>query len=61
MDIKQVLANLDNTIAGKELLLERHNSSKTAVDWIVADFLRININELKRIREDVAKISLQAD
>jgi hypothetical protein len=61
MNIQQVLDNLDNTIAGKEIMLSKYKPGKTAIDWIVADFLTINIDELKKIREDVAKISLQGD
>jgi hypothetical protein len=58
MTTTEVLQNLDNTITSKEILLVKYNSSKSAMDWIVADFLRINIDELKRIREDIAKVEV---
>lgn len=57
----RVLANLDRTIAGKELLLaELENTAKEApnhddrfVASISAKFVKINLDELRRIRDDL--------
>ena len=67
MNIQTVAANLRNTIAGKEFLLEKMQQgtdSQDAVDRAVASatmaFLKINIDELKRILADVETCCLQA-
>jgi hypothetical protein len=64
MDIQTVKTNLEKTIAGKEELLavftkpENYDwlpqPDKTARDAVNA-FLKVNIDELKRILEDVEK------
>jgi len=62
MNIQTVAQNLRNTIAGKEEYLATLNRELTngyldEHDFIVsnttADFLKINIDELKRILQDV--------
>jgi hypothetical protein len=48
--INRVIKNLDNTISGKEKLL-------AAVDaGIMNQFIKINLDELRRIRQDLMKI-----
>ena len=67
MNIQTVLDNLDNTIAGKEALLATLDEKaefaiypKTLTYKAAADMLELNINELKRIRADVALCPLPA-
>ncbi len=50
MTIQDVITNLDNTIAGKEAY------SNTFYDEFVPAVLRLNIDELKRIRDDLIKV-----
>ena len=52
MNIQTVAENLRNTIAGKEAMLTMLNSRRV-VDNVAIKFLTINIDELKRILEDV--------
>ena len=58
MNLQTVAQNLRNTIAGKEMLLDTYKNpsvnpyNKFAKDAMI-DFLEININELKRILQDV--------
>ena len=49
MNIQTVADNLRNTIAGKEILLAEYESKNI----LLAGMLRINIDELKRILQDV--------
>ena len=56
MNIQTVAANLRNTIAGKEMLLETYKNPSVLTKPIretMAHMLEINIDELKRILEDV--------
>lgn len=61
MNISTVAANLRNTIKSKELLLSelraRTGIKRESVDHIVfvasIEFLKINIDELKKVLEDV--------
>ena len=62
MTVTEVLQNLDNTIDGKEQMLANleipmYPSPARTANEITAQFLAINIAELKRIREDVSKIN----
>jgi hypothetical protein len=52
MQIQKVINNLDQTISGKEELLSKMEFG------IVNQFIKINIDELKRIREDLQKVKL---
>jgi len=70
MTVTEILQNLDNTIAGKEGMLYDVQRERTMVGLrdgegtvlqTIAQYLTINIDELKRIREDVAKINLQSN
>ena len=51
MSIQTVAENLRNTIAGKELLLELVSETERNLNYRA--LIEININELKRILEDV--------
>ena len=57
MNIYTVRDNLKNTIAGKEALLAKMREDivkyNQTVNYTVAKYLEINIDELKRILEDV--------
>jgi len=61
MNIQTVKTNLEKTIAGKEKLLSdlraRTRVKRDSVDHIVfvasIEFLKVNIDELKRILQDV--------
>ncbi len=58
MNIQTVAENLRNTIAGKEKYLadlRKKGHDQTGVATTVAEFLEININELKVILFDVEK------
>lgn len=55
MNIQTVAQNLRNTISGKEKYLAelRKKHSQTGVSAAVASYVEINIDELKRILQDV--------
>ncbi len=55
MNIQTVAENLRNTIKGKEKYLAelRKKYDQTGVSSAVAEFLEINIDELRRILQDV--------
>ena len=62
MNIQTVAANLRNTIAGKEHMLDSHKRylrgqgitiAETMASETIVKFLEINIDELKRILADV--------
>jgi len=57
MTIQEVLKNLDTTIKGKTLLLQELEAQSSSVAAVSAQFVRINLMELGRIRDDVAAIS----
>ena len=52
MNIQTVAENLRNTIAGKEYMLSNLNSRRV-IDKVAIKYLEINIDELKRILQDV--------
>lgn len=67
MNIVTIIANLDRTIAGKEMLLaEQYPDNPYSGNYLDEDaagcrrtaiqYLRINIDELKRIRRDLKAI-----
>jgi len=60
MDIYTVRDNLRNTIAGKEFLLAEYSERKTPEHYAMCDMLEININELKRILQDVEQCAKKA-
>ena len=58
MNLQTVITNLRNTIAGKEMLLDSYknpsvNPYPKFVKEAMIDFLEVNIDELKRILQDV--------
>lgn len=54
MNIQTVLDNLDQSIAGKELMLAGLKDGGDAGLYTLRYMLNLNIDELKRIRADVA-------
>ena len=61
MNIQTVANNLRMTIAGKETMLASLNSRRV-IDKVAIKFLEINIDELKRILQDVEQCTYsQAD
>ncbi len=56
MNIHTVAENLRNTIAGKEALLDEYESKNI----LLAGMLRVNIDELRRILQDVEQCCEQA-
>lgn len=55
MNIQTVATNLRNTIAGKEQLLNRYQSlpQVNVEGLVICQMLTVNIDELKRILQDV--------
>lgn len=51
--IQLILNNLDNTIKGKSELLSRLERAPDEVSSITAAFLKLNVDELVRIRADI--------
>lgn len=67
MNIQTVAANLRNTIAGKEKLLEEYQKARKLATmaedlalYATSETLKINIDELKRILGDVEQCAKQA-
>ena len=57
MTLQNVIDNLNNTISGKQELLDiLMNNAKTESSALVV--LKINIGELRRIREDLLKVKI---
>lgn len=50
MKLQEVIDNLTNTIADKEELVSKFESG------IMKQFIQINVDELKRIKEDLEKV-----
>lgn len=57
MKLDTVIKNLDNTIRGKELLRLEYCNSGDIAARTAADFIAINLKELRAIRDDLLKIS----
>ena len=55
MNIFTIKSNLENTIAGKEAMLKGIND--TTYGKMMAQFLEVNIDELKRILADVEVVA----
>lgn len=56
--LQTVIANLENTIAGKRALLDNmqyYSGNASSID-VTSEFLRINITELNRILDDLKQI-----
>ena len=63
MDLDTVISNLNNTIAGKELLMAEYKKFQqvaTTPEYMALDavvkFLTINIKELNAIRDDLVTL-----
>ena len=55
--IKTVVTNIENTIAGKQKLLDDLSYySGTLVNDVTQQFLKINVDELKRILSDLKQV-----
>jgi hypothetical protein len=63
MNIQTVKTNLEQTIAGKEQLLESYKSSPqpTLATSTLCQMLKVNIDELKRILQDVEQCVFDYD
>lgn len=59
--IKLILANLDKTILGKQELLARLEVAGDEVSSITAAFLKLNVDELVRIRDDIKLLEAEHD
>lgn len=53
MDIFTIQKNLQNTIAGKEAMLAGLRKDQSTGYYVLSNMLEINIDELKKILEDV--------
>lgn len=54
--MKLILDNLDRTILGKQELLCRLEFAGDEVSSITAAFLKLNVDELVRIRDDIKSL-----
>jgi hypothetical protein len=67
MNIQTIAENLRNTIAGKEKMLEEfesvtlRNGANLEVIYVMKEFLKVNINELKRVLQDVEQCVFDYD
>lgn len=60
MNIQTVAQNLRKTIAGKQAMLDGLKVSEKEGYFIIKNWLEINIDELKRILQDVEQCAKQA-
>lgn len=59
MKLETVITNLNNTISGKQELLDVLMSyPNNQASLIATEVLRMNIAELRRIREDILKVKI---
>lgn len=59
MTLKNIIDNLNNTISGKQELLDvLTNHPNNASGSVITEVLRINIGELRCIREDLLKVKI---
>ena len=57
MTLETVITNLNNTILGKQELLDiLTNHPNSEVGLVIIQVLNTNIGELRRIREDILKV-----
>jgi hypothetical protein len=57
MTLETVIANLENTIRGKRLLLDDMMAYHGGSTNVTREFLQIHIDELERILADLKKIN----
>lgn len=53
--VRVVIVNLENTISGKQGLLDDMNHYSGLTNRVMEEYLRINIDELQRILVDLRK------
>ena len=58
MKIETVLTNLDRTIEGKELFLSKLSEP---TDSLAIGFVKLNLDELRRIHADLVKVKKSLD
>jgi hypothetical protein len=59
MTLETIITNLNNTISGKQELLDiLTNHPNNASGSVITEVLRINIGELRCIREDLLKVKI---
>jgi hypothetical protein len=59
MTLETVITNLNNTISGKQELLDiLTNHSNNEVGLVIIQVLNTNIGELRRIREDLLRVQI---
>jgi hypothetical protein len=56
MTVQEIIDNLDRTIEGKEDLHRTMIDSGTVAGVTMARWVKVNLDELKRIREDLLKV-----
>lgn len=61
MNIETLVANLERTIAGKQLLLQTINHSSVNLTDSVKQLVQINIDELQRILTDAKVVQQQVE
>lgn len=62
MKLETVITNLNNTISGKQELLDVLMSyPNNQASLIATEVLRMNIAELRRIREDILKVKISQE
>jgi len=59
MKLETVITNLNNTISGKQELLDvLTNHPNSEVGLVIIQVLNTNIGELRRIREDLLRVKI---
>jgi hypothetical protein len=59
MTLETVITNLNNTISGKQELLDiLTNHPNSEVGLVIIQVLNTNIGELRRIREDLLRVQM---
>jgi hypothetical protein len=62
MTLETVITNLNNTISGKQELLDvLTNHPNNEVGLVIIQILNTNIGELRRIREDLLKVKIDQE
>ena len=57
MTLETVITNLENTIAGKRMLLDSLIDGSSSSTELTREYVRINISELSRILDDLKQIN----
>jgi hypothetical protein len=56
MTLDELIGRLDNTIKGKEQLLSEMLYYGNTVGQVTAKFIQLNLDELRKIRDDVIAV-----